>query len=100
MFAPQGITGYLEPVLKIAPQSMPSLEVANDTYWRLTLTITREAHSDYPMSLAPFVSTYKFRFRYIGASASIAQATTCQQQTEPGPPCEIDELLHAPEGTY
>jgi hypothetical protein len=100
VYAPQGITGYFEPVLKIAPQSIPSLEATTDPFWRLTLTITREEHSDYPMSLAPFVSTYKFRFRYTGASSSIAQATTCQQQTEPGPPCLIDELLHAPEGTY
>lgn len=101
IYAPQGITGYREPVLRIAPQSMPTLDgIGGDRSWKLNLEITRQPHTDFPMTPAPIITNQHWYFRYSDAAASIAMATACQAHYAPHPSCQIDELLRAPEGTY
>jgi len=100
VFAPQGITGYHDSVLRIAEQTMPNLDVqeVSDPYWRASLEITLLPHTDFPMTPEPITTTHRFRFRYTDASHSIAEATTCQ-----GPfpeSCEVDNFRRPPEGTY
>jgi len=62
------------------------------------LEITRLPHTDFPMTPEPITTTHQFRFRYVDASASIAQATACQG--EDAGACEFDNLRRPPEGTY
>ncbi|HYD47072.1 MAG TPA: hypothetical protein VEB21_01925 [Terriglobales bacterium] len=99
-FVPQGITGYLEPTLKILPQSMPNLDSLNDRRWRLHLETTRLPHTDYPMTPAPIVTTQLFFFLYTEAGSTIAQAIACHYNHPPGAPCPNSNMLPAPPGTY
>ncbi|MGH3427933.1 MAG: hypothetical protein ACRDQZ_10270, partial [Mycobacteriales bacterium] len=63
IYAPQGITGYHDATLRIAAQSMPALDGRSDPYWRLTLDITLNVASDFPMTPEPITTSHNFRFR-------------------------------------
>ena len=102
VFIPRGITGYREPVLKFSTQTMPTADgLGGDRAWLLFLDITREPHTDFPMTPAPITTRHRFHFRYTDAGATIQMATWCQlPQPGPYPSCQVDNLLRAPAGTY
>jgi len=99
-YASQGITGYFEPVLKIGSQAMPNLDNMSDRYWRITVTVTREPHTDYPMSIAPFISVYGLSMLYVDSAIDLPLGTKCQLREVADSQCPIESLLRPPWGTY
>ena len=100
VYAPVAITDYYTRTLAFAQQAMPSLDALSDQAWRAIIEIVQQTHPDFPLSTSDVTTSRRMGFRYADAGGSIAQAVTCQQQYEPGPPCLNDNFVHAPPGTF
>lgn len=74
VYTSNGITGYLTPVLTIAPSSLPSLDDTDagaDTFWRVRLTVTALN--------PPYTQTIVcFRCKYQQTELSLQMSTNCQ----------------------
>jgi hypothetical protein len=93
-FIPVGISGFRKPTLTFGFQTMPTLEgIGGWRGWTAGVGITQELHADFPLSTAEVTTWQWTGFRYTDAATSISMATTCQLQTTPGLPCQVDQLV-------
>jgi hypothetical protein len=101
IFIPRGMSGWYERTLKFDYQTMPTLDgIGGLRQWFTAMRVVQEPHADFPLTTSEVHTWHYMSFRYADAAASIAMATTCQLQTTPGPPCQIDNLLRNTDVTY
>ncbi len=98
MYTAQAISGYLTPILHIAPNAMPNQDESTnpDQFWRGTVTIRQLPSDDLPMPPATF-SFARFLFLYEGSAYGLSMSQECQVRTQVDSACPVQGLLPATE---